>query len=244
MILQYSCKDTPKTTFETKLQEQLQGLVEASTTDLERLSPIKWNTNTQPAFYTQDGAEISNADYFKLIQNHTHKAVYFLNEEDQVKAVVAMPMDPKDVARTKRANSARVKVGEKAKSLGTKDIYGSAIDFAALKGKVVVLNFWFINCPPCKKEIPSLNSLTEEYQDKDVVFIAVSRDSKKRILEFFETYPFRYQHVSSRNVIRNYGIRSFPTHVVIDQQGIIRWLKVGGGDTIDRELQQEIDKLL
>src|SRR5262249_20333011 len=41
---------------------------------------------------------------------------------------------------------------------------GQKLDLSALKGKVVVLNFWFIDCPPCQAEMPSLNTLVSEFK--------------------------------------------------------------------------------
>jgi thiol-disulfide isomerase/thioredoxin len=92
-----------------------------------------------------------------------------------------------------------------------------------LVGKVVVLNFWFINCPPCRREMPELNELVEHYKaEKDVVFLAVALDMRYAIQEFLKTSPFNYNIIDNgRFIAGKYGINLFPTHVVVDRQGKI-----------------------
>ncbi|MGK0324190.1 MAG: thiol-disulfide isomerase/thioredoxin, partial [Psychroserpens sp.] len=58
------------------------------------------------------------------------------------------------------------------------DIEGNSHTLESLKGKVVVINFWFINCKPCVAEIPDLNKLKAKFNNKDAVFVAIALDSK------------------------------------------------------------------
>ena len=46
----------------------------------------------------------------------------------------------------------------------TTDMNGNKINTQDLKGKTIVMNFWFINCPPCRTEIPHLNKLVDKYK--------------------------------------------------------------------------------
>ncbi len=98
-----------------------------------------------------------------------------------------------------------------------------------MKGKIVVFNFWFINCPPCKREIPELNKLVEKYKDKnDVVFIAVALDEKSDLKDFLKTTPFNYTIVDAgRWIAAEIGINTFPTNVVVDQNGIVQFHATG-----------------
>ena len=53
------------------------------------------------------------------------------------------------------------------------------------------MNFWFINCPPCRAEIPELNKLVDSFKTNDkVVFIAVALDDKQSLETFLEQSPF------------------------------------------------------
>src|SRR5689334_20368114 len=60
-----------------------------------------------------------------------------------------------------------------------KTVAGKEIEFRKLKGKIVVLNFWFTACPPCLAEIPALNKLAKEYKNKNVIFFGITYDSYK-----------------------------------------------------------------
>jgi thiol-disulfide isomerase/thioredoxin len=103
------------------------------------------------------------------------------------------------------------------------DLQGNTYDIKALKGKVVVINFWFINCPPCRLEIPDLNELVAHYKDnKDVVFLAIAMDDKHRLQEFQRQLPFNYNIIAKGEYIaRDNNINAFPTHVVLDRDGKI-----------------------
>ncbi len=113
------------------------------------------------------------------------------------------------------------KTGEKIQSFSDRDITGTRWDLKKMQGKVVVLNFWFINCPPCRMEIPELNKLVSSYKDNmDVVFLAVALDGRSDIREFLTSMPFEYHIISDgRPIAGQYGINSYPTNVVIDKQG-------------------------
>jgi len=111
----------------------------------------------------------------------------------------------------------------------TTDINRNKLNLQEMKGKIVVFNFWFINCPPCKREIPELNKLVEKYKDRtDVVFIAVALDDKSDLLDFLKTTPFNYQIVDGgRYITQGFGINSFPTNVVVDQNGVVQFHATG-----------------
>ncbi|MBN8838201.1 MAG: TlpA family protein disulfide reductase [Sphingobacteriia bacterium] len=118
------------------------------------------------------------------------------------------------------------KTGDKLTQFSERDINGKKISIKELQGKVVVLNFWFVNCPPCRNEIPELNKLVDKYQDSNnVVFIAVSLDNIAYIKEFLKTQPFKYRIIDDGGFVaqKTYGINLYPTHVVVDTKGIIRF---------------------
>lgn len=67
-------------------------------------------------------------------------------------------------------------VGCKAPDFIVQTIQGEVLNSNELRGNVVVINFWYEGCAPCIAELPALNKLRAEYQGKDVVFIAFSKD--------------------------------------------------------------------
>lgn len=114
-----------------------------------------------------------------------------------------------------------------------------------LMGKVVIFNFWFTACKPCISEMPHLNGLVKDNEAKEVIFIAPAPENQTQINKFLKKYSFDYNIIpSSLDFINQLKVESFPTHLVIDQSGIIRQVFIGYSDDIREKLQAEIDRLL
>lgn len=98
---------------------------------------------------------------------------------------------------------------------------GEELFLPALKGKVVVLNFWFTTCMPCLKEIPELNKLVEIFDSDEVVFIGFARDKEEKLDAFFEKFmPFNYKIVpESYRIAYGYKVVAWPQSMVIDREG-------------------------
>ena len=122
---------------------------------------------------------------------------------------------------------------------------GEKVSLESLKGKVVLINFWFINCPPCRMEIPDLNALKTEYAGKNVAFLAITFDRKNQVSEFLQKNPFDFQILpNARGIIETYGVQGFPTSVVIDKEGKVVNSKMGGSMNIKEELKVFIEEAL
>jgi len=117
-------------------------------------------------------------------------------------------------------------------TFSTTDINGKKVDTAELRGKIVVLNLWFVNCPNCIEEIQLLNAVVDEYKGRrDVVFIGLATSSKPQLEKFLAKNPFKYQIVPSAQMIiltkfgapdKNGDINvPFPMHVVLDRTGLV-----------------------
>ncbi len=146
--------------------------------------------------------------------------IYPLTEKEKEKRLSSMP---------KPNESKFFTTGKLFGKFKTTDMYGKKVNTSELIGKTVVLNFWFINCPPCRSEIPHLNKLVEKYKEnKNIVFIAVALDEASEIETFLKNIPFNYQIIDKgRWLASNYSITSYPTNVVIDKEGIVRFHSTG-----------------
>lgn len=102
---------------------------------------------------------------------------------------------------------------------------GKLIRTEDLKGKVVVLNFWFIGCPGCMGEIVSLNSLASKFKDNnDVIFVAIAPDAREDIRVFTKQYPFDYERIgSARSILNLFDFKGFPRNIVIGRDGRIAY---------------------
>lgn len=122
---------------------------------------------------------------------------------------------------------------------------GKVYDLSELRGKVVVLNFWFIGCAPCRVEMPGLNKLAAEFADKDVLFIGFATDGAEPLRKFLAEKRFDYKVIpESGGVAADYGVGSYPTHVIIDQQGRVAARLVGGSVDRHDDLRPLIQRLL
>jgi thiol-disulfide isomerase/thioredoxin len=137
--------------------------------------------------------------------------------------------------------------GEKLDLFNVRDINGNKVDLKKAAGKVIVLNFWFIGCPPCRQEIPELNKLALQYANNpNVIFLAICLDQDYQIFDFLKTSPFAY-HIVDRGqyYADQFKINLYPTNVVLDKEGKVRFHASGYttgtpywiGKTIDEALQ-------
>lgn len=126
------------------------------------------------------------------------------------------------------------------------NLEGEKYTLESLQGQVVVLNFWFTACGPCIKEIPILNEIVEKYKQEEIHFLAPAyQNSRELLLQWTQRRTFKYILVpSAENIAKLYGIRIYPTHVIIDREGIVRFVKVGYHPNIKSILEKEIQKLL
>lgn len=69
---------------------------------------------------------------------------------------------------------------------------GGSLDLGALKGKVVVLNFWATWCPPCVEEMPELDELYPQLQAQNVELIGIAIDSPSNVDQFLQKTPVNY----------------------------------------------------
>ncbi len=137
-----------------------------------------------------------------------------------------------------------------APTFSVKDLKGKKLDLKKLKGKIVVLNFWFAECLPCLNELPNLNELVEEFKGKDVVFIAFTEDKADFLKKFLVKKPFNYQIIpASTAIIKNYelnlggnSVMLYPTHILIDRDGKIEQ-RVSGLEGV-KIMKKGIEKLL
>jgi len=119
-------------------------------------------------------------------------------------------------------------IGKKIKFPYMTDLEGKDYWNDNLKDKIVVLNFWFVKCAPCKAEIPLLNQIYSKYiEHENVVFIGVCLDNPETINEFMKTNPFIYNQIPSGiQIAREFNISGYPTNLIIDK-GILKYATTG-----------------
>lgn len=149
-------------------------------------------------------------------------------------------------AMPKPRESQSFTTGKKINLFNAHDINGEKLNLKNLKGKIVVLNFWFVDCRPCRLEIPDLNELVDSFKANDqVIFAAVALDDRTSLEKFLKTTPFNYRIIDNGRFIANsYYVRSYPTHVVIDQEGKVYFHTSGLAANTVYWVKKSIDELL
>lgn len=127
-----------------------------------------------------------------------------------------------------------------------KTLNGNYLVPESLRGRVVVMNFWFESCTPCRNEMPGLNKLASYFKGKDVIFVAFGRDSARSIREFLRSHEFNFLHVPdsfNTGALDCFCVMGgFPTTMIFDKKGkLINSIR---GGSVDPAKQYEIfDKL-
>jgi len=143
------------------------------------------------------------------------------------------------------------KVGEQAPGFTLTALNGETVSLESYKGKVVVLGLFHI-CQPCMMQGSALQKVHESTQGKPVAVIGVnsSGNSKKEVVDFLSafpvkvTYPYLIDPKKTTDALYGGG-RFIPNVYVIDQNGMIRWQRVGDMDLAGAEvILAEVERVL
>lgn len=118
-----------------------------------------------------------------------------------------------------------------------------------LRGKVVLVNFWATWCPPCRREMPSIERLSQNLKGTDFEILAVNVAenidtvfSFTGTLEPAPTFPIVLDTDSS--VVKAWPVMGLPTTFILDKQGRIAYRAVGGREFDDQAILAQIQALI
>lgn len=125
---------------------------------------------------------------------------------------------------------------------------GGEISLSDLKGKVVLVNFWTSWCPPCRKEMPAIESVYRSYKDIGLVVVGLNltaQDSKEEAAAFAQevgvTFPIALDLDNSVGSV--YQVTALPTSFFVDREGMIRSVIVGGPMS-EAVIRSKVEELL
>ncbi|MBL0145113.1 MAG: TlpA family protein disulfide reductase [Chitinophagaceae bacterium] len=170
---------------------------------------------------------------------NTSFTLYQLSEKEKLQRQARIDKMPRPT------ESKCFKTGETFAKIKTKDIHGNKINTKSLKGKIIVLNYWFTNCMPCVMEMPELNKIADKYQnDSSVVFISIALDDANTIEKFLKLHPFKYAIIDNgRFLTTENNITSYPTNVVVDQNGKVYFHTSGLAPNTAQWINKSIEEL-
>ncbi len=136
-----------------------------------------------------------------------------------------------------------------APALVLKDIDDKSHDLASLKGKVVLVNFWATWCPPCRREMPSMDRLAHKLAGTAFVVLAVNigedADTIHTFISQLDAAPsFPILLDPHANTMQTWKISGLPTTYLIDPQGRIAYSAVGGREFDHPEIERQVRALL
>ncbi len=117
------------------------------------------------------------------------------------------------------------------------------------RGKVILMNFWATWCPPCRREMPSMERLYQTLKHEGFVVLAVNQwEDPDHVFAYIgqlstdPTFPILFDPESQ--VAEAYGVKGLPTTFLIDKHGRIRYRAVGGREFDHPEVEAIIGQLL
>ena len=136
-----------------------------------------------------------------------------------------------DILILRRDDDKRLRVGGHAPDFTATDVAGQQHKLSAYKGHVVVLHFWASWCPFCRKSIPKMMEIQQQYASRGLQILAVSTDKDLETLkQFLAQNPLPYPVMHAREVAEQYQLDGIPLTFVIDQHGVIRHRQEGYGE--------------
>jgi thiol-disulfide isomerase/thioredoxin len=180
-----------------------------------------------------------------------------MSDADQAKQFAALPSTYKNtelgkVIQDKISGSTETAVGNAAISFSQKGFNGEPVDLNALKGKVVLIDFWGSWCAPCRASFPHLKELYAKNKNRGFEIIGIAKENgnmesqQKAWSEAVKKDQISWLNILNNdeqdNIVRKYGVVQFPTKILVDRNGVIQGRYTGDGD--DKALEQKLNELL
>jgi cytochrome c biogenesis protein CcmG/thiol:disulfide interchange protein DsbE len=129
-------------------------------------------------------------------------------------------------------------------------ISNEKVDLYDLKGETItVLDFWTTWCKPCKKAIPQLNILYEEYKDQGVQFIGINCDGPRTVAKVpgvSQSLQIQYPVLIDINsdILNALNLSNFPTLVILDKDNKVKYMHEGFIPGDEEEIAEAIQNQL
>ena len=158
-------------------------------------------------------------------------AVQFIRNRDSAQPVAAIGLPSGDYTAVRLGVVANgdTKVGGQAPLFQLSGPDGQVLRLSDLRGKVVLVNFWATWCAPCRQEIPDLVQLQRDWGDKVQIVGVDLQETPADVSEFAARLQMNYLLALDKDgaVASSYKIKGLPTTFFLDQDGVIRDLRIG-----------------
>jgi thiol-disulfide isomerase/thioredoxin len=193
--------------------------------------PLVQAQNRHTIFKDSAGAFTTYVDHHGATFESRYKSVY----DKPTNTRLLVRRSPAEFAQEKAITEKRVtltqKLGQPLPAFRAVDYHGRGFDSEQLKGRVLVLNFWFVGCGLCEMERASLNRLHAKYaHDSTVVFLSFVRSRREVVDKFLVDAPFAYPIATlDASLQAKFKPGGYPTNLVIDKRGRYAYEGLGAG---------------
>jgi len=208
---------------------------------------IEYPITSKTVFKDVDENVISFETFLEWTSGQDYNMEPIFDEDGNIKVIYVVSPSVQQNYRAERPQFVRSKKQRRyaAPDFDVRDLQGNGYQLSKLRDKVVVLKFWFTNCKPCITEIPELNQLVEDFKGQEVVFLAPTLDPAARMKSFLRHTPFGYQVLpDSRSLAHEFNVFGYPTHMVINREGMVEAIFVGVNTDIRELLSGAIQNAL
>ena len=184
-------------------------------------------------FFDSDGSEVSNNEFVDIrMANFSYPDATIVKKYDDGRVEFRLQKIPQE--------------GMAAPNFSVRTLDGTIISLADLKGKVIVLNFWFIGCPACLDMEPKLNAFKAKFAGNDnVAFLAMTADPSIELKKYLSKVRFDYQQAADAKAAMDmFVFVGFPKNIVIGKTGeIVYWRStVKAWDKFESVVRRELER--
>ena len=124
-----------------------------------------------------------------------------------------------------------------------KSLNNQTISWEDLKGKPVIINMWFTTCAPCIAEMPELNALQQKYKNTDIVFLAMTYETRDKVADFLKKNIFTFQHIPEVKSYCELFTNNYPVNIFVDRKGTVLEVQNGMPMVYDNQKKQFTQKV-
>jgi len=136
-----------------------------------------------------------------------------------------------------------------AKDFALKDLDGKTQRLTDYRGKVVLVNFWGSWCPPCRREMPSMERIYQTLKSESFAVLAINQSESLNLVFAFTgeidpspTFPMLLDSDSS--VSSKWGVLGLPISFIVDKQGRIAYRAMGGREFEHPNIEKKLRELI
>jgi peroxiredoxin len=143
---------------------------------------------------------------------------------------------------------AAIRGDNKVPVFSLKDLNGKKVEIKQFKGKIILINFWATWCAPCKEEMPSMEILHRQFEEKNFVLLTVSVDygGVKSVQEFINKHQYTFPVLldPKGEIFDLFKVKGIPTTFLVDKKGKMIGKAIGPRDWKSQEVFSLISLLI